>query len=153
MEDKVDSLNAWKQQVTYQNDEVELHAPHSDIEESEDNVTQRKEDDVRSLVASFSGDLQNPNNGREGVGGKILDKCFEDLTKQVKLGPPKNDKLVSIVNKLHAETKEETKIKDLLKKWLKPSNCELNVPRVNPEVLKVMKNPEQTQDVKLQKVQ
>ena len=69
LEDKVDSLNAWKQQVTYQIDEVEHHAPHSDIKESEDNVSQIRtaEDDVRSLIATFSGDLQNPNNGREGV--------------------------------------------------------------------------------------
>ena len=154
LEDKVDSLNAWKQQVAYQNDEVELHA-HSDIEEGEDNVTQVRttEDDVRSLVATFSGDSQNPNNGREGVGDSILDKLFEDLSKQDKLGPPINDKLVSIVNKLHAEPKEETQIKDLLKKWPKPSNCELNVPRVNPEIWKVMQNHQQTQDVKLQKVQ
>ena len=57
------------------------------------------------------------------MGDNILDKFFEDLSKQDKLGPPIHDKLVSIVNKLHAEPKEETQINDLLKEWLKPSNC------------------------------
>ena len=54
---------------------------------------------------------------------------------------------------LRTEHKEETQIKDLLKKWLKPNNCEFNVPGVNPEIWKVMKNHQQTQDVKSQKVQ
>ena len=86
------------------------------------------------------------------MGDNILDKLFEDLSKQDKHGPPIHDKLVSIVNKLHVEPKEETQINDLLKEWLKPSNCELNVPRINPEVWKVMQNHQHTQDVKLQKV-
>ena len=82
LEDKVDSLNAWKQQVAYQNDEVELHA-HSDIEEGEDNVTQVRttEDDVRSLVANLLWRFAESQQRKGRCGGQHSRQIFGGLVK------------------------------------------------------------------------
>ena len=77
LEDKVDSLNAWNEQMAaYQN--VEFHTPHSDIKESKENVTKIRtaENDVLSLVDTIS-EIRIFQATDIKASDNILDQLFE----------------------------------------------------------------------------
>ena len=89
------------------------------------------EGDINSLIQQSSS-LPEPSLGEEN---EILGASVQEYDLVEKCGPPVNEKLTAIVNKMARSKLADDKLKEKLTQYTRPKNCEKLVgTKVNPEI-------------------
>ena len=89
------------------------------------------EGDINSLIHQ-STSLPESSLGEEN---EILGAIVQEYDLEEKCGPPVNEKLVAIVNKMARSKLADDKLKEKLTQYTRPKNCEKLVgTKVNPEI-------------------
>ena len=117
----------------------------SESELSDDEGSDKNEPDEPSAKRQKTAD-SNP---------AIIEKLTKDLALEDEKGPDINTQLAGLVHKLLREAKpNETKLNELKKQYIPPSNCEsLSETRVNSNIWNNLGETARSNDLKLQKVQ
>ena len=89
------------------------------------------EGDINSLIQQTTS-LPEPSLGEEN---EILGAIVQEYDLEEKCGPPVNEKLAAIVNKMARSKLADDKLKRKLTQYTRPKNCEKLVgTKVNPEI-------------------
>ena len=107
------------------------------------------EGDINSLIQQ-STSLPEPSLGEES---EILGAIVQEYDLEEKCGPPVNEKLVAIVNKVARSKLADDKLKEKLTQYTRPKFCEKLVgTKVNPEIWAKISPATRSRDLKLKKL-
>ena len=82
-----------------------------------------------------------------------LEEIEQEYEVEDDLGPAISEKLVKVISTMAKAKLSEEKIKEKMEKYKQPQNCELKVPKVNPEIWAMMEHGSKSVDLKIQKAQ
>ena len=108
------------------------------------------EGDINSLIQQSSS-LPEPSLGEKN---EILGAIVQEYDLEEKCGPPVNEKMAVILNKMTPSKLADDKLKEKRMQYTRPKNCEKLVgTKVNPEIWAKISPATRSRDLKLQKIQ